>query len=51
MNKGWSVDEAMNRAMDDMPCIPLERPVGDEDSLRVLVYPADRSSPFLGLPL
>lgn len=51
MDNGWSVDEAMNRAMDDMPCIPLEVPVGDEDGQRVIVHPADRSRPFLRLPL
>jgi len=51
MDKGWSVDEAMNRAMDDMPCIPLDGPVCDEDGPRVIVHPADRSRPFLRLPL
>lgn len=51
LDKGWSVDEAMNRAMDDMPCIPLDRPVGDEEGQRVIVYPPDRDKPFLRLPL
>lgn len=51
MTQGWSMDEAMNMGMDDMPCIPLDGSVGDEDGQRVIVYPADRSQPFLRLPL
>lgn len=51
MDNGWSVDDAMNRTMDDMPCIPLDGPIGDEDGQRVIVCPADRSRPYLRLAL
>lgn len=51
MTQGWSMDEAMNRALEDMPCMPLDGPVGDEEGQRVVVYPTDRSIPFLRLPL
>lgn len=51
MTQGWSIDEAMNRALEDMPCMPLVGPVGDEEGQRVVVYPTDRPEPFLRLPL
>ena len=49
--QGWSQEAAIHRAMDDMPHLPLDGPVEDEDGQRVIVYPADRSRPFLRLPL
>lgn len=49
--QGWSQEAAIHPAMDDMPYLPLDGPVEDEDGQRVIVYPADRSRPFLRLPL
>lgn len=49
--QGWPHEAAIHQAMDDMPYLPLDGPVEDEDGLRVIVYPADRSRPFLRLPL
>lgn len=51
VTQGWSIDEAMNRALEDMPCMPLVGPVGDEEGQRVVAYPTDRPEPFLRLPL
>lgn len=51
MTHGWSIDEAMNRALEDMPCMALDGPVGDEEGPRVVVFPTDRSKPFLRLSL
>lgn len=51
MAQGWAYDDVMNRDMDDMPCVPLVAPEGEEDGPRVIVYPADYSKPFLRLPL
>ncbi len=51
VEQGLEPEAAKNQAMDDMPCIPIEVPVGDESGQRVIVYPADRSEPFLRLPL
>ena len=51
MSQGLQQAEAMNHDMDDMPCIPLDKPVGDEDGPRVIVYPKDGSKPFLRLSL
>ena len=51
MSQGLQLAEAMNHDMDDMPCIPLDKPVGDEDGPRVIVYPKDGSKPFLRLSL
>lgn len=48
---GLPPEAALHQVMDDMPCIPLDGPVGDESGQRVIVYPADRSKPFLRLPL
>ena len=51
MTQGWTRDEAMNRALEDMPCIPLDGPADDEEGQRVVVSPSDRSKPFLKLRL
>ncbi|MPM58327.1 hypothetical protein SDC9_105158 [bioreactor metagenome] len=51
MSQGLQQAEAMNHDMDDMPCIPLDKPEGDEDGPRVIVYPKDGSKPFLRLSL
>ena len=51
MSQGLQQAEAMNHDMDDMPCIPLDKPGGDEDGPRVIVYPKDGSKPFLRLSL
>lgn len=51
MTQGWSMDEAMNRALEDMPCMPLDGPVGDEEWQGVVVYPNDCSKPFMRLSL
>ena len=48
---GLTSEAAIHQAMDDMPCSPLDGPVGDESGQRVVVYPADLSKPFLRLPL
>lgn len=49
--QGLSPEAAIHQAMDDMPYIPLDGPVGDESGQRVIVHPNDRSTPFLRLPL
>lgn len=51
MSRGLTLDQAMNHAMDDMPCIPIKEAEGGEDGSRVIVYPADRSATFLRIPL
>lgn len=51
MARGWTLDEAMHRALEDMPCMPLDSPVGEKEGQEVVVYPTDRSRPFLRLPL
>lgn len=51
MSKGWSMDEAMNRALEDMPCIPIDGAVSDDAGPMVAVYPTDPSQPFQRLPL
>lgn len=47
ISQGVAMPDALNRAMDDMPCIPLVGAKDDEDGQRVVVYPADLSVPFM----
>lgn len=49
--QGWTAGDAMNRAMDDMPYLPLDDPIGDEVGPRVVVYPLDRSTSVQRLTL
>lgn len=51
ISQGVTMADALNRAMDDMPCVPLLGAVADEDGQRVLVYPSDQSAPFIRLTL
>lgn len=51
MTQGWSMGEAMNRALEDMPYIPLVGSVGGEEGQKVVVHPTDRSQPVMRLPL
>ncbi len=44
-------EAAIHQAMDDMPCIPVVEPEGDECGQMVIVYPTDPSKPFQRLPL
>lgn len=49
--QGFAAEDAKHRAMEDMPCVPLDRAADNEDGQRVIVYPADRTKPSLRLPL
>lgn len=44
---GLTHDESMNRDMEDMPCIPLVEATDNEDGQQTLVYPSDRSVPYM----
>lgn len=47
ISQGVAMSDAVNRAMDDMPCIPLVDAMADEDGHRVIVYPSDLSAPYM----
>ena len=47
ISQGMAMSDALNRAMDDMPCIPLVGAIADEDGQRVIVYPSDQSAPYM----
>lgn len=46
-SQGLTLDDSMNRCMEDMPCIPLVEASDNEDEPRVIVYPSDQSAPVL----
>lgn len=44
--QGLTQKDSMNRAMEDMPCVPLVDAAENEDGQRVIVYPSDHSCPY-----
>lgn len=50
-SQGLTQKESMNRAMEDMPCIPLVEAAENEVGQQVLIYPSNKSAPYVRVAL